>query len=260
MTRLLGEGSMLFVPPCANALRTVKNRLSAALPHISSSHLTEALASSAGFRTNASLRASLWEPGKDPASFPALEFHDGKFLERLRQFDYENTGEWPGFSRFAKQNWIGTMYRSERAMCARNLLTAAIISGLTQRLFGLGAKENFWPGADIDNRTGRSKTGTFFHVWMPEGIPTLAWVDDNGMGELTVKVACWPKDDRIRYSGGFESGEATAIGWLERANGTWIMNDHRGGIDLAVRRTVQGRIARAISPTIVFQDQGTFIF
>ena len=251
---------MLFVPPCAHALRTVKNRLSAAIPDISSSHLTEALASAAGFRTNASLRASLWTPGKDPATCPALEFHDGKFLERLRQFGHEDTGKWRGFSRFAEQEWVSSMYRSDRALCARNLLTAAIVSGLTQRLFGLGPEDNFWAGAGVDKQSGRSKSGTYFHVWMPDGIPTLAWVDDNGMGELTIKVACWPKGDRIRYSGGFESGEVTAIGWLERANGAWIMNDHRGGIDLSVRRAVQGRIARAISPTMGFQDRGAFMF
>lgn len=251
---------MLFVPPCAQALRTVKARLSAAIPHISSSHLTESLASAAGFRTNAALRASLWEPGKDPVTCPALEFHDRKFLERLRQFGYEDAGDWPGFSRFAEQEWVSSMYQSDRAMCARNLLTAAVVSGLTQRLFGLGPGDNFWAGADVDRYSGRSKSGTYFHVWMPDGIPAIAWVDDNGMGELTIKVACWPKGDRIRNSGGFESGEATAVGWLERTNGAWIMNDHRGGIDLTVRRAVQRRIAQAISPTVGFLDKGTFIF
>ena len=248
---------MLFVPPCANALRAVKTSLSAAIPYIPSSHLTEALATAAGFKTNAALRASLWEPGKDPASCPAFEFHDRKFLQRLHQLGHDVSDDWPGFSRFAEREWVSSMYRSDRSRCARNLITAAVVSGLAQRHFGLGSEDNFWPGA----AEGRiKKTGVLFHVWMPEGLPTLAWVEDNGMGELTIKVACWPKDDLIRSSGGFQSGEATAVGWLERDRGAWIMNDYRGGIDLAVRRTLQGRIAKAISPTTGFEDQGTFIF
>lgn len=112
---------MLFVPPCAQALRTVKTRLSAAIPHISSSHLTEALASAAGFRTNAALRASLWEPGKDPVTCPALEFHDRKFLERLRQFGYEDAGDWPGFSaslsRSGSARCINPIVRCAREIC-----------------------------------------------------------------------------------------------------------------------------------------------
>ncbi|TXH91625.1 MAG: hypothetical protein E6Q71_02425 [Pseudomonas sp.] len=252
---------MLFVPPCAKALRAVKTRLSEAIPHIPSSHLTEALAAAAGFKTNAALRASLWEPGKAPESCAAFEFHDGKFLQRLQQFGHEDVGEWPGFSRFAEREWVSSMYRSDRALCARNLITAAVVSGLTQGHFGLGPEDNFWPGTDETKRLGRVRaTGFLFHVWMPEGIPTVAWVEDNGMGELTIKVACWPKGDHISYSGGFRSGEATAVGWLERDRGAWIMNDHRGGIDLAVRRTLQGRIAKAISPTTGFADQGAFIF
>lgn len=246
---------MLFVPPCANALRVVKTRLSQAIPDVPSSHLSEALATAAGFKTNAALRASLWEPGKDPASCPAFEFHDAKFLQRLHQLGHDDVGDWPGFSRFATRQWVSSIYQSDRSLCARNLMTAAVVSGLEQRHFGLGPEENFWPGAEEGLPT---KNGTLFHVWMPEGIPTIGWVESVGMGELTIRVACWPKGDRIRYAGGFESGEVTAVGWLERERGAWIMNDDRGGIDLSVRRGLQGRISGAVSPTIGFADRGTF--
>lgn len=241
---------MLFIAPCAQAVRVVKSRLSVALPHVPSSHLTEALAAAAGFNTNAALRASLWEPGTDPATKRTLEFNDSKFLQRLHSLGHDHW-DWPGFSRFAEREWVGWMYNSSRTRCARNLMTAAVSSGLLQGIFGLEPKENFWPAAE-------KRQGTFFHVWMPGDIPTIAWVNDIGMGELAIQVACWPKGDAIRHRGGFESGEATAIGWLERTDGKWIMNDYRGGIDLAVRRALQARLSQAITPTMGFLDQGTF--
>jgi hypothetical protein len=122
-----------------------------------------------------------------------LNSTDSKFLERLSQFGYEDVGEWPGLSHFAEQEWLSSMYHSDRAMCARNLLTAAIISGLTQCLLGLIPSDNFWAGAKMGKHSGRPKSGIYLHVWTPDGIPALAWVEDNGMDELTIKVACWPK-------------------------------------------------------------------
>lgn len=242
---------MLFVAPCAQAVRVVKSRLATALPHIPSSHLSEALAAAAGFNTNAALRASLWNPGTDPAAKRSLEFDDSKFLQRLLSLGHDDHWDWPGFSRFAESEWVGGMYNSTRSRCARNLMTAAVSSGLLQQVFGLGPKDNFWLGAE-------KRHGTFFHVWMPGDIPVVAWVNDIGMGELAIHVACWPKGDAIRYQGGFEAGEATAIGWLERTDGKWIMNDYRGGIDLSVRRALHSRLSQAITPTMGFLDQGTF--
>lgn len=242
---------MLFIAPCAQAVRVVKSRLAVAFPHIPSSHLTEALAAAAGFNTNAALRASFWEPGADPAAKRSLEFDDSKFLQRLRSLGHDDHWDWRGFSRFAETEWVGGLYNSPRSRCARNLMTAAVTSGLLQKVFGLGAGDNFWPGSE-------ERHGHFFHVWMPADIPVVAWVNDVGMGELVIHVACWPKGDVIRYHGGFEAGEATAIGWLERADGKWIMNDHRGGIDLSVRRALHTRLSQAITPTLGFLDQGTF--
>jgi hypothetical protein len=247
---------MLFIPPCTQAMRAVKLVMASRFPLIPSSHLTEALAAAVGFRSNAALHAAMWEPGVDPAALRALEFDDQRFTGRMTELGHVMP-DWLGFDSLARSSWVSSTYTSQRRLVARNLMVAAVASGLAQRLFTLEENDNLWDGEIAQGR----KKGTLFHVWMPKDIPALGWVSDIGHGELSIHVACWPRGDSIRAGGaGFHAGDAVATGWLERQRGKWIMDDNRGGISLHVRSHLQSVIANAIVPSAGFADQGKFIF
>ncbi len=244
---------MLFIPPCACSLREVKLCLTKTLPDLPSAKLSEALAASAGFNTNAALRSSLWTPGVDPAELRALSFDDVRFARRLGDFKLDLPTGWQGFDTFGRSIWVGNRYQSKKGLAGRNVMVAAILSGLTQRIFTLDPDGSFWPDAKVQK-------GTLFHVWMPHDIPAQAWVSDIGMGELSIHVACWPTG-RFLSSGnaGFEAGDAVVKGWLERETGKWLMNDGRGGLTINIRRNRVEQLSSLVTPTVGFADQGRFI-
>ena len=69
-------------------LHTIKSRLRAALPHIKSSHLSEALAAALGYRTHAALLAGMKAP---PEKHPPLgQTSDLNLTERLSEFGTGN--------------------------------------------------------------------------------------------------------------------------------------------------------------------------
>lgn len=244
---------MLFIPPCAQALRAVKSAVSGSLPSVPSSHLSEALAAATGHNTNAALRASLWSTERDAATLSALEFSDDLFVTRLKQLGHTVDPTWQGFDALARKAWVSRQYRSRRQLAARNVMVAAVMSGIAQGLFTLDEDGNHWPGAD-------QRSGSLFHVWMPHRIPALAYVSDIGMGELAVHVACWPKGTLVRASNaGFCAGDAMVVGWIERKTGKWIMDDHRGGLTANIRNQYLDLLAGSIAPASGFADQGKFI-
>ena len=107
-------------------LHTIKSRLRAALPHIKSSHLSEALAAALGYRTHAALLAGMKaSPEKHP---PLGQTSDLNLTERLSEFGTGNhavdlTGVvraelpdpiWRAFprrDRAANDNWFYTCQR-----------------------------------------------------------------------------------------------------------------------------------------------------
>jgi hypothetical protein len=67
----------------------VKRRLRQDLPSIKSAHLTEALASALGFRTNAALRVAL--PSQDAERPPLIRIDTALWLARLRELGYASS-------------------------------------------------------------------------------------------------------------------------------------------------------------------------
>ena len=72
-------------------LRFTKTALRNRLPHVKSGHLTEALAASVYYKTNAALRAALANPVSDWPQF--AYFNAGKLNERLNELGYASASE-----------------------------------------------------------------------------------------------------------------------------------------------------------------------
>ncbi|MDA8449178.1 hypothetical protein M4R23_07110 [Acidovorax sp. GBBC 3332] len=126
------------------AVRTLKRQAQRALKDVSSSHMSEAVASALGFNTHASLRAAF--AGK--ATAKAQKPSNSKLVQRLRQLGYatpEDLRVLPelehSYARF--KTFPLRTQRSARWWVWRNLMVAAINAGLARHLFGLSEGENW---------------------------------------------------------------------------------------------------------------------
>lgn len=128
------------------AIADLKQVLRKAFPEVKSSHLTEAIAASMGFRTHAALIAMANETKSDP---PIVSIHPELFEKRLFDLGYTET---PGklslqFSIHHKKcrHAIQILdsrsseieYKSARSKAWRNLMVLAVNEGLRQKLFSL---------------------------------------------------------------------------------------------------------------------------
>lgn len=200
-----------------------------------SSHLTEALAASLGFKTNAALLAAVSEEAGDP---PIVLLNTDRFVERLETFGYPKdtefdfeflTGQVPGLISTEPVSAFENSYNSVRTMAWRNLLVFAINEGIRQKLFSLRSKDNRWPGAvpaELQGGGGGpSDEGFLFDFTLPNGLPVRAFVSNAGWGELSVHAAVNPNGDWVRTgNAGFEAGDAVAKTWLERERGAWMQS------------------------------------
>lgn len=197
---------------------TLKNSLRSEFPDVKSSHLTEALASALGYRTNAALLAALSGSEEDR---PFVMLDTRRLIDRLQEFGYPREDGFdfehlvltptPGVISTTCDSAHDIDYKNERAKAWRNLIICAINAGLTQKLFTLR------PG---DNRFGN---GQLFDFALPDGMPARGWVGDAGFSELTIQAAVNPKGDRVSSSNaGFAAGDAFASTWLERERGAWM--------------------------------------
>lgn len=108
----------------------------------------------------------------------------------------------------------------------RNLLILGINEGLRQKIFGLGANENFWPTPN----NGHNNNATY--SWTRNGRSLVAQVRDIGYGELSVVVLVEPTPKGLEEvmwvshrpaSEWRKRARAVAFGWLERQKGPHIM-------------------------------------
>lgn len=243
---------MLFIPTFAPAVAALKSIVRGHLPQVTSSHLSEALASAAGFRTHAALMNVLGDGTR------ALEFSDEPFLRRLAEL-HHSADAWPGFRDVAVRSWLSSPYQSPRLQAWRNMMVAGVNAGLAQGVFNLTPTGNLWPGFDPHPQGYNHHT---YDVPMPGNIPGRAYVRDIGFGELEVRIALWPTPNGVLDypNQRFLSGDAVASGWLERARGAWLMFDKRAGIqELAIREHRKKQIIDAVSIPIGYADHGKFI-
>lgn len=237
------------------ALRNFKSDAQRGVRGVSSSHLTEGIAAALGFRTQAALRAAL----SGHATTQALKPSNARLVQRLRQLGYnapEDLQLLPEFEHSYSpfKTFPLRTKRSGRWWAWRNLMVAAINSGLEQRLFGLSPGENWWPGGAPHSQECKRYTYRFL---FDGELPVIASVDAIAGDELSISVILqpWKADIEPQWYHGLSSGDATAHGWLERRLGTWIQD---GGESFHCRRVMQSRIANvSIGPT-GYSDQGSF--
>ena len=199
----------------------VKNSLRGEFLDTKSAHISEALAYSLGFNTQAAMRAALVAPEADP---PYVLLDTGRMLERMRQFGYPDDPEFD-FELLIKSppEVISTVptsayeieYKTERQKAWRNLMICAVNAALTQKIFTLRPGDNRFP----DNM----RRGELFDFQLPNGLPARGSVSDAGFDELAVIAAVNPKGDAVRaYNAGFDAGDAFGSTWVERQRGAWM--------------------------------------
>jgi hypothetical protein len=212
---------MASTPLCVEPLQELKKSLRDEFPGVKSSHLSEALAFSMGFRTYAAMQAAMTGLELDRPFY--LLSTDGmrKRLMELGypddpEFDFETT-----IVSLASHGLVSTEdssaydidYKSTRDQAWRNLMVSAVNAALEQRLFTLR------PG---DNRyTGREQ---LFDFTLPNGLPVRGVVSDAGWDEVAIHAAVNPKGQHISAMAGFDCGDVVGMAWVERRRGVWMQS------------------------------------
>lgn len=240
-----------------DALRALKRAVVADLPEVRSAHVSEAIASAAGFRTHAALLSSLQQCSDYPY-YVLLD--EDRFLNRLIALGYPSSCDiifalldCPAVVLTGDQYRDQFHYNSMRAKAWRNLMVCAINAGLQQRHFSLAPYRNTWPGAD-SHRTGYRGTGYTYDFSLANNLPARAYVSDAGFGELKIHAAVMPRGDLVSYTdAGFAAGDAFAEGWLERDRGFWLQHSPEM---FACRRRLLPAIASCEARPMGFGDRG----
>lgn len=220
---------MSSIPFAHIEIAVLKKALRAVYPEISSSHLSEALASALGFRTHASLLAAVPTDTVEP-HYVLLD--DEAFDARLVALGHQSDPEFnfdflrvPSLLRTTGGSAWDIEYKSLRDRAWRNLIVETVNEGLRRRMFTLKPDDNRWDGWS-GPRAPDSVGSTVFEFTLGNGLPALAYVADAGFAELAIHVAVAPTPrgrDFVRAHGaGFAAGDAFATTWLERENGAWI--------------------------------------
>ncbi len=217
---------MAATPLCEAPLAALKKSLRDEFPHVKSSHLSEALAHSLGFRTYAAMQAAMVGPEKDR---PFALLQTQRFVERLKQLGYEDDPEFDfeitiagstplaGVVSTVPDSAYEIEYKTTRQKAWRNLMVCAVNAALAQKLFTLRPGDNRFP----DNM----RRGEVFDFVLPNGLPARGSVSDAGFNELSVHAAVNPKGDMVRaFNGGFDAGDAFGTTWVERERGAWMQS------------------------------------
>lgn len=209
---------------CEAPLEALKKSLRDEFPHVKSSHLSEALAFSMGFRTYASMRSAMVGPEQDR---PFFLLKTTRFVNRLVQLGYENDSEFDfevtivnsvhGVVSTMPDSAYDIQYKTTRQKAWRNLMVYAVNAAIDQRLFSLRPGDNRFP----DNM----RRGELFEFALPNGLPGRGSVADAGFNEVTVHAAVNPNGDFVRaFNAGFDAGDAFGTTWIERERGAWMQS------------------------------------
>jgi hypothetical protein len=227
---------MAAIPLNEAGVRNMKRALVGQFPKDKSSHISEALAASMGFKTNMALVAAIRDGNPDDPDYVLL--NEAIFLARLagvtgRKMSVNNRSLIFDNIRFADGNspvrtlspgYRRTKYaKNARLRAWRNMLVAGINAAIDRRLFTILPGDNRWPNCDPDRYGKRDPHVFAFEIAQ---IPALCSVHDAGYDELSIHVALWPTTDSARWLpaawAGFQAGDAYASGWLERRDGAWL--------------------------------------
>jgi hypothetical protein len=233
---------------------------------LKSSHLSEALAASMGYRTHAALLEHIH--ASDPQDPEIVLLQDAPFFARLINFgvkitknDYKE-GILESLGLPEKGVLINTVcrksheypYSSKRHKAWRNIMVATVNAGIKQKIFSLREDDNRWPNANDE----RNNECVYKFEFL--GMPALASVRDIRWGELSIHAALKPTAQGERWisaaNAGFLAGEAFASGWLERKNGAWLQSAVHS---LRIRKNLLDIAAEADIQPKGFGDRGRVI-
>ena len=251
---LIGE-RMAAIALTEASVVAVKNSLRDEFPDSTSAHLSEALACSLGYRTNAALRAAL-KTGRSDPFFVILSTE--KMVARLLEFGYPDDPE------FDFEHLIGSPtevistvplsayeieYNSLREKAWRNLMVCAVNAALEQKLFGLTAGDNRFP----DNM----RRGHRYDFMLPNGLPGRGAISDAGFDEVSVHAAVNPKGEKVPFfNGGFPAGDAVGSTWIERRDGAWMQTSETS---FHCRRPLLSLLAKLAVEPSGYGDRGRVI-
>ena len=254
---------MSSVPFAQSELASLKKALRTEYPHVSSSHLSEAIAAALGFRTHASLLAALPATSDDP-DFVLLD--DDAFEARLIDFGHPPDPEFT--FEYLQVPWLRTTYapraweieyKSARDKAWRNLIVETVNEGLRRKLFSLNPNDNRWDGW-TERHAENSARSVTFDFQLSNGRPAIGYVADAGFAELAVNVAVIPTLRGqmwvSQFNAGFRAGDAFAASWLERERGAWIQSSTTS---FACRRPLLLELASLNVRPMGFGDRGRVI-
>lgn len=250
---------MAATPLCEAPLAALKNALrDELLSEIKSSHLSEALAYSLGFRTHAAMLAAMVGPDQDR---PFLLLDSARLVQRLVQFGYEDDPEFDFELTIAgRESSLGVVstfpnaayeieYKTDRQKAWRNLMVCAINAAIEQRLFTLRPGDN-----RFQNEAGHP---AMFDFVLPNGLPARGVLSDAGYDEISVQAAVNPKGDRVLFfNPGFDAGDAFGSTWLERRRGAWMQTSDT---EFNCRRNLLAQLAGLEVTPLGYGDRGNVI-
>jgi hypothetical protein len=250
------SGSTFFVSK--PAVRILKQTARSVLPKISSSHMSEGVASALGFNTNAALLSAL----SKQSTTQAIKPDSRRLVTRLTELGYEELPQtikplpdfnhsYTPFRKYALRRKFGVRWH-----IWRNLLVSAINAGLEQKKFGLAEGQNWWERASPQSQ--QCEDG-LFHFTFDNHFPATANVQAISGGELSITVFVNPRkaiSTNDCYVG-LSLADASAHGWLERRLGAWIQD---GGTGTSCRRALQSQFAQIQIEPLGYADLGPFIF
>lgn len=245
---------MAATPLCEAPLNALKKALRDEFPDVKSSHLTEALAHSLGFRTHAALQAAMTGPEQDR---PFALLDSARMRHRMVELGYDDDPEFDfeaTISGAAKDaGVVSTMdsqaytieYKSTRERAWRNLMVAAVNAALDQRVLTLRPGDNRYPG--------KSCTIDFE---LPGGLPVRAELSDAGWDEVSIHAAVNPRGRYIDMAAGFDCGDAVGMAWVERQRGAWLQS---ATTSFRCRKALLETLARLEVQPQGFGDRGQVI-
>lgn len=246
---------MAAIPLCEVPLAALKQSLRDEFPHVKSSHLSEALAYSIGFRTYAAMTAAMTGPEGDR---PFVLLSTERMRQRLVQLGYDDDPEFdfeltiqspvPGVVSTMPISAYDIQYKSARDKAWRNLMVCATNAALERQLFTLR------PG---DNRFGSGQANqSTFDFNMPNGLPARAYVSDAGFAEVAIHAAVNPKGSYVSASAGLDIGDAVGMTWIERERGAWMQSSNS---EFHCRRSLLAELAGLEVEPQGFGDRGRVI-
>lgn len=247
---------MAATPLCEAPLAALKKSLRDEFPYVKSSHLSEALAYSLGFRTYASMSAAMTGPDGDR---PFVLLSTERLCERLVQLGYEEDPEFdfevtlmtpiPGVVSTIPISGYDIHYKTPRERAWRNLMVCATNAALERKLFTLRPGDNRF-GSGEDRRRGT------FDFTMPNGLPARAHVSDAGFDEVAIHAAVNPKGGYVSARAGFDVGDVVGMTWIERERGAWMQSSNT---EFHCRRHLLAEIADLQVEPLGYGDRGRVI-